>query len=162
MSVLPQAEAYRLRTMKKQLTRSARAKFAMPFAGDRAVFDVESLDGRTLFCIDVNRRGNIKLTRCTFQERYRVTDILARLDIDGSPHTNPRVDPAPLPELERYNGAFIPCPHFHVYVEGYDVRWAVPAAEAGFTETTDLVRAFREFLEYCSVQDVPNIQYPTF
>jgi len=126
------------------------------------VYQVEALDGRTAFLIDVNRRGKIKLTRCTYQERYRVTDILARLDIDGPPHTNPTTTPPPLPALTAHNGASIACPLFHFYVEGFDDRWAIPAAEAGFQETTDLVLAFREFMTHCGVQDVATIQYPMF
>jgi hypothetical protein len=132
MANLLQAEAESLRTMPKRLARTARAEFGMPFAGDAATFQVESLDGRIAFLIDVNRRGKIKLTRCSYQERYRITDVLARLDIDGPPHTNPTVTTAPLPALAVHIGATIPCPHFHYYVEGFDDRWAVPAAEAGF------------------------------
>lgn len=146
--------------MPKRLTKVARTDFEMPFAGDGRVYQVESLDGRTSFLFDVNRRGKIKLTRCTYQERYRVTDILARLDIDGPPHTNPATTSPPLAALTAHNGASIACPHFHFYVEGFDDRWAIHAAEARFQKTTDLVLALREFMIHCGVQEVPTIQYP--
>lgn len=162
MAALLQTEADGLRTMPKRLTRAARAEFGMPSAGDTRVFQVESLDGRTAFLIDVSRPGRIKLTKATYQERYRVTDILARLDIDGPPHTNPFTPVAPLPALAAHVGATIACPHFHYYVEGFDDRWAVPAADAGFQQTTDLVGALREFMDHCGVQDVPTIQHPMF
>ncbi len=162
MATLLQGEADALRTMPKRLSRAARAEFGMPSAGDGRTYQVESLDGRTAFLIDANRRGKIKLTRCSYLERFRITDILARLDIDGPPHTNPTVKTPPLPALAPYVGAMIACPHFHYYVEGFDDRWAVPAADAGFQQTTDLVLALREFMSHCGVQDVPTIQYPTF
>jgi len=157
---LIQSEADSLRAMPKRLTNAARAEFAMPGPGEGLTFALESLDGRTAFLIDANRRCKIKLTKCTYMERYRVVDILARLDIDGPPHTNPTTATAPLPILEPYNGALIACPHYHLYVEGYEDRWAVPASVAGFVDTADLVRALREFMTHCGVQEVPIIQYP--
>lgn len=143
MVPLVQSEADSLRTMPKRLTKAARPEFGMPQAGEGMTFQLESLDGRTAFLIDVNRRGKIKLTRCSYLERYRVVDILARLDIDGPPHTNPTAAAPPLPILAPHNGATVPCPHFHFYVEGYEAKWAVPASGAGFTQTGDLVLALR-------------------
>lgn len=157
---LLQSEADALRTMPKRLTKAARAEFGMPGAGDGLTFALESLDGRTAFLIDANRRGKIKLTKCTYLERYRVVDCLARLDIDGPPHTNPTAANPPLPILAPYNGAIVPCPHYHFFVEGYEDKWAVPASVVGFNQTTDLVLALREFMTHCGVQEVPTIQYP--
>ncbi len=157
---LTQHEADQMRTMPKRLSKKGRASFRMPPAGDSVAIDLESIDGRTAFILDVNRGGRIKLTRCSYQERYRVVDILARLDIDGPPHTNPTVPNPPLPALVLYNGARIPCPHFHFYVEGFDARWAVPAIDYGFSEYSDLVRALMQFMNHCGVQDWPTIQYP--
>jgi len=160
MSVLLQADADELRTMPKRLTKAALAEFGMPLPGEGRTFQLASLDGRTEFLIDMNRRGKIKLTRCSYLERYRVIDVLARLDIDGPPHTNPLVASAPLADLVPYIGVTVPCPHFHRYVEGYEDRWAIPAAAAGFTQTTDLIAAMREFMTACGVEVVPMIQYP--
>jgi hypothetical protein len=157
---IPQAEADLLRTMPKRLMKQSREMFDMPHAGEGVTFELESMDGRIEFKIDVNRRGKIKLTRCTLGERYRVTDHLARLDIDGAPHTNPTVAVPPLQVLVPHNGRVMPCPHYHFYVEGYEDRWAIPAEEAGFQDTVDLVRATRDFMIHCGVADVPTIQYP--
>ncbi|HET6248944.1 MAG TPA: hypothetical protein VFE47_14705 [Tepidisphaeraceae bacterium] len=159
-SALSQTEADTFRLMAKRLTKAALAAFQMPFAGEGVTFQLESLDARSTFLIDVNRRGRIKLTRCSYLERYRVVDILARLDIDGPPHTNPSVAIPPLPILAAYNGIAIPCPHFHFYVQGYEDRWAIPSAAAGFGATTDLVVVLRAFMIHCGVQNVPTIQYP--
>lgn len=89
-------------------------------------------------------------------------DRLARLDLGGSKHTNPEVSEPPLPILRKHNGRTfnVDEPHFHLYVEGFDDRWAIPAVEAGFTQATDLVLAFREFMVHCGVQEMPIIQYP--
>ncbi|MBL8963408.1 MAG: hypothetical protein KF787_00835 [Phycisphaeraceae bacterium] len=132
----------------------------MPNAGEGLKFDLESLDGRMAFLIDANRPGRIKLSKATYQERYRVVDILARLDIDGPPHTNPTADSPPLPVLAPYNGATVLCPHYHFFVEGYEAKWAVPASVVGLNESADLVLALREFMTHCGVQEVPTIQYP--
>jgi len=134
---LLQAEADSLRVMPKRLTMAARSEFGMPNAGEGLTFALESLDGRTAFLIDASRRGKIKLTKCTYLERYRVVDCLARLDIDGPPHTNPTAANPPLPILAPYNGATVACPHYHFFVEGYEDRWAVPATVVGLNETTE-------------------------
>lgn len=160
MPPLLQAEADSLRAMPKRLTKAAHLVFEMPPAGDKRTFELESLDRRTAFLLDVNRAGRIKLTRCSNLERYRTTEILARLDIDGPPHTNPHVAAVPVAMLAAHNGATIPCPHFHFYVEGFEDRWAIPAIEAGLTTTNDLVQALRQFMTHCGVEDVPTIQYP--
>jgi hypothetical protein len=89
MPSLLQAEADSLRTMPKRLTKAARVEFEMPVADDERKFALESTDGRTAFILIVNRKGKIKLTKASYSETYRITDTLARLDIDGGPHTNP-------------------------------------------------------------------------
>jgi len=157
---LLQAEANSLLVMPKRLTKEARSNFRMPNSDERLTFTLESLDGRTAFLIDANRRGKIKLTKCTYLERYRSVDCLARLDIDGPPHTNPTAASPPLLILAPYNGMLVPCPHYHFFVEGYADKWAVPATVVGFNQTTDLVATLREFMTHCGVDEVPTIQYP--
>ncbi|MBU1627867.1 hypothetical protein KKB18_10905 [bacterium] len=61
------------------------------------------MDEKVKFIIDVNRNGTIRL-KYTYQERYRSSIILVRLDINGSPHTNPPDSLAPLNLLEPYFG----------------------------------------------------------
>lgn len=104
-----------------------------------------SIDGHEAFMIDINRKGRVKVTKCTFQERYAVTDILLRLDIDGPPHVNP-------------DGTDVPCPHLHVYKEGFADKWAFPLDATQFTDCTKLVRTFREFLALCGIDSIPPIQ----
>lgn len=106
--------------------------------------DVKSTDNRESFKVDVNRKGRIRLTKCTYQERYASVEVLLRLDIDGPPHENP-------------DGDVVPCPHLHVYKEGFGDRWAYPIPST-FTNTSDLVRTLGEFLMYCKIRNIPDIQ----
>jgi hypothetical protein len=117
-----------------------------PTAGAAEVLEVKSTDGREAFLIDINRRGRIKISKCMYQERYNVVEILLRLDIDGPLHENP-------------DGTEAPCPHLHIYKEGFGNKWAQPIP-ADFTNPTDLIVTLREFLRYCRVQNIPNVNRP--
>ena len=154
--MLSQQEADKLRAMPKRLVQPE--SMAVPPAGDSLVYELESMDTRHKFLMDANRRGKIVLNRCTYQERYRIVELLARLDIGGPPHRNPRVGKAPLDYLEEYNGAQVRCPHLHVYVEGYEDKWAVPASSGDFPLTDDLTQTLRDFMRYCGVVEIPDIQ----
>ncbi len=116
-----------------------------PRAGDRLQMQLKSTDGREEFLVDVNRRGRIRLTKCSYQERYAVVEILLRLDVGGPPHENP-------------DSSVVPCPHLHVYREGYADKWA-NALPPAFTKPSDLVKTLQDFLRYCNVDVVPQIQY---
>ena len=107
--------------------------------------ELKSEDGRESFLVDVNRKGRIKVSKCTYQERYQVVDILLRLDIDGPPHDNP-------------DGTTVPCPHLHIYKEGFADKWAYPVNQAEFANTSDLVTTLKDFLKYSKVKDIPPIQ----
>jgi len=139
--MLSQERAEELLAMIKRLVESSRIDF--PAAGAAKRLEAESEDGRESFLLDINRRGTIKLTKCTFQERYQTVEILLRLDIDGPTHENP-------------DGEVVPCPHLHVYRGGGD-KWAV-ALPRDFSDPPDLVQTFKEFLAYCKVRDIPDIQ----
>lgn len=89
-------------------------------------------------------RGSIRLSKARYQTRVRTTVVLARLDIDAAPHTNP--------DGERIEGT-----HLHVYREGYEARWAMPVDPADFPNPRDLEQALRDFCRYCSIEQ-PTIQ----
>lgn len=141
--MLTQAEADQLMGLVKRFLDQSALLF--PLHGEAAKWEVRSEDGRESFLIDANRKGRIKVSKCTYMERYRVTEILLRLDIDGPDHDNP-------------DGTTVPCPHLHVYRENYEDKWAYPLPAGRFTSPSDLVTTFREFLEYCNVRDIPDIQ----
>jgi len=123
---------------------------------------IVSIDERESFLIDVNRKGRIRLTKCTYQERYRGIIILVRLDIDGQPHTNPEVSSVPLAYLVPYNGRTIQCAHLHLYVEGYMDRWAIPAPSEKCPRTEDICAILDDFFRYCNVIELPLVQRSLF
>lgn len=142
--MLTQAKADELLGLFKMLDDAATIK--LPGAGDSLQLRARSEDGVEAFVIDVNRKGRIKIGKCTYQERYSI-DILLRLDIGGPPHQNP-------------DGEEVPTPHMHIYKEGYGDTWAypIPALEEGtFTNTADLAVTLREFLAFCKVRNIPAI-----
>jgi hypothetical protein len=100
---LTQAEANTLIEMEKR--RVDDKEWFFPPRGDRIAIPLTSLDKRENFMLDLTR-AQIKLTKATFQNRARHAIILMRLDLDGPPHRNP-------------DDQEIPCPHLHVYREGY-------------------------------------------
>jgi hypothetical protein len=108
---LTQNEADKLMAMEKRAVDEKEWFFPAP--GDRVAIPLTSLDKRESFMLDVTR-ARIKLTKATFQNRARSAIILIRLDIDGPSHRNP-------------DGEEIPCPHLHIYREGYGDKWAIPA-----------------------------------
>lgn len=122
---------------------------SFPSSNEKITFNVQSLDGSEAFLLDINRAGSIRISRCTFQERYNITIALIRLDLDeNKPHQNP-------------DGAIINGPHIHIYREGYGDRWAYPINELDpcpFSNTSDLLTSFIEFCGYCNIGSIPDIQ----
>jgi hypothetical protein len=94
-------------------------------------------------------RAQIKLTKATYQNRVRAAIILMRPDLDGPPHRNP-------------NGVEIPCPHLHIYREGYGDKWAIPAPLDVYANTLDLLSTFEAFMLQCNIIALPNIQKGLF
>jgi hypothetical protein len=141
--MLTQAEVDVLLQLVKVLLQKEPIDF--PQAGDVKQLELMSIDGRESFLIDINRKGKIKITKCTYQERYHVIEILLRLDIDGPTHENP-------------DGTEVACPHLHIYKEGYADKWAYLLPEGRFTDTTNLAGTLTDFLRYCNVQDIPEVQ----
>jgi hypothetical protein len=72
-----------------------------------------------------------------------------RLDLDGPPHRNP-------------DNVEIPCPHLHIYREGYGDKWAVPAPADRYTNTLDVFATFDTFMTHCNITQKPNVQKGLF
>ena len=98
--------------------------------------------------LDVTR-GQIRLTKATFQNRVRQAIVLMRLDIDGPPHRNP-------------DGKEIPCPHLHVYREGFGVKWAQAVSAARYPDIANLFSTFESFMKDCNVATPPNLAVGLF
>jgi hypothetical protein len=155
MLTLTQPEADKLIAMPKK--KADEEKYEFPLAGKGLVIPIISTDGSESFLIDINR-GRIRLTKCAYQNRYQKVTILVRLDIDGAPHLNPEVENVPLLYLKAYNGQTILCPHLHLYVEGFDDKWAIPAPLDKFSKTKNAKKTLGDFLTYCNIIELPLIE----
>ncbi|WP_298670081.1 DUF6978 family protein [uncultured Methanofollis sp.] len=115
-----------------------------PVAGGHLSLPLLSRDGRESFSLDI-RRGRFDLRKGTYQNRARQIIVLVRLDFGGPPHRNP-------------DGAEIPCPHLHIYREGYGDKWAVAVPSDAFPHLPDPWQTLQDFMHYCTILDPPNIQ----
>ncbi len=143
---IPQAEADALIAMEKQCVENTIWLFPEP--GGKLAIPLVSPDKRENFTLDITR-AQIKLTKATYQNRARQAIILMRLDLDGPPHTNP-------------DGQEIPCPHLHIYREGYGDKWASPVPVARYPNVTDLFSTFEEFMRHCNITQPPQIDRGLF
>ena len=119
-----------------------------PIAGDRLTVALTSIDKRESFSLDVTR-AQIKLTKATYQNRARQAIILIRLDLDGPLHRNP-------------DGEEIPCPHLHMYREGYGDKWAIPVPTDLYPDCGNLFATFEAFMVHCNITDPPQIDKGLF
>lgn len=137
--LLTQAEADALIAMDK--VRIDSKQWSYPSGGEQLSVPLTSLDRRETFALDITR-SRIKLTKSTHQSRARQAIVLLRLDIDGPPHRNP-------------DGTEIPCPHLHVYREGYGAKWAVPAPPLLCQPGADAFATCIAFMAHCQIVDAP-------
>lgn len=143
---ITQDEADKLMAMQKKAV--DQKEWLFPIPGDRIVVPLVSFDKRENFILDVTR-GNIKLTKITYQNRARTAIILYRLDLDGPTHYNP-------------DGEEVPCPHLHIYREGYGHKWAIPAPIDKFPDTSNLFSTLDAFMAHCNIIEPPTIQRGLF
>jgi len=143
---ISQAEADALIGMEKEFAADQDLEF--PEIGGRISLELTSRDKRENFMLDVTR-GQIKLTKATYQNRARQAIVLMRLDLDGSLHRNP-------------DDTEVPCPHLHVYREGFGDRWAVPAPPDRYPNAHDLVSTLEAFMRHCNIVNPPPIQRSLF
>ncbi len=131
-------------------------EYDFPTSGVKLTIPFVSEDKRENFLFDIYR-GAISITKITYQNRVRKAYILRRLDMDGPTHVNPEAETVPLEILEPFNGKEIPCPHLHLYVEGYGEKWAIPADLIIKTEGKDIYEMMNDFFSYCNVMQFPKI-----
>lgn len=138
---LAQSEADALMGMPK--VRTDDQVYAYPGVGGTMQIPLTSEDRREQFWLDIGR-GRIEIRRGKYQLRGRQIVILARLDFGGPPHRNP-------------DGTELPCPHLHLYRQGYGDKWAYPVPGATFRDLSDLWQTLHDFMDYCHVIDPPGI-----
>ena len=143
---LTQAEADALLAMEKQRVDDERVR--LPDLGGSLVVPLVSRDGVEAFHLDI-ARSRINLAKTKYQNRARKTVVLARIDIGGAPHRNP-------------DDSELPCPHIHLYREGYGDRWAFPIDPRIFTNPIDAWQTLAEFLRFCNVTRPPEFDRGLF
>ena len=143
---LTQAEADALIAMEKHRVNDERHDF--PMGGESLVVPLQSSDKREQFLLDLSR-GRIDLMKLKMQNRARQVVVLVRLDFGGSPHRNP-------------DDTDVPCPHLHVYREGYGDKWAIAVPVDRFPRTSDMSGTLDDFLHYCNVTLPPYIERGLF
>jgi hypothetical protein len=144
--LLSQAEADELIAMPKRPSKDVAYNFPTP--GERLIIPLESLDRAEDFLLDISR-SRIDLAKISYQNRARVVVVLMRLDLNGPPHRNP-------------DDGLIPCPHLHLYREGYGSKWAFPLPEGRFNSLSDMLQTFSDFMNECNVVEHPTVQQGFF
>jgi hypothetical protein len=139
---LTQAEANALIAMPKY--RVDEQEWEFPGTGGAISVPLTSEDKREAFLLDV-RRGRIDLSKVTNQNRARQVVVLVRLDLGAQPHTNP-------------DGQIVPCPHIHVYREGFGDKWASPLPQARFRNLAEPLATLGDFMDFCNVARRPTIR----
>ncbi|MDD5087662.1 MAG: hypothetical protein PHI18_02535 [bacterium] len=139
---IPQSEADNLLLMDKRRLDSSVWNFPGP--GESLNVPLISSDGREEFALDLYR-GQIVLSKCTYQNRARHAIVLARVDIGGGLHRNP-------------DGEIISCPHLHVYREGYADKWAQSLPESVFIDPSNVWQTLDDFMTFCHVTEPPFFQ----
>ena len=152
MSAISQSEADALLALPKSFKDDSPLEFSMttPMDYERVLL---SADRREEFLLTIER-GNRKRVRLKYQTRARKVVILARLDLDGPAHKNP-------PDSPYRTGERLPCPHLHLYREGFDDRIAYVVSEVPafvVTNSSNGLVWLEDFLKFCHVDGVPPIQ----
>lgn len=143
---LTQAEAGALILMEKH--RMDDTRWDYPGLGGSISIPLVSWNKRENFRLDVSR-GHIDLLKGTYQNRAREIIVLVRLDFGGPPHRNP-------------DGEDVPCPHWHLYREGFGDKWALPVPSDKFPNPADLWQTLEDFLRFCNVTQPPLIDRGLF
>ena len=138
---LSQAEADALLELPKKA--ASDEVYDYPAAGGRLSVPLISHDGREEFLLDLYR-GRIDFAKAKYQNRARRVVPLARLDINGRPHTNP-------------DGESVSGTHLHLFREGYGLAWANSVSPSQFSRPDDLATALDDFLRFCNVDPGPTI-----
>ena len=104
---------------------------------------LQSINKRERFRLTMVR-GRINLEKASYQSIGRKMIVLIRLDLGGPPHRNP-------------DDQVVPCPHIHIYREGWDDKWASTLDTSVFSNIDDLWQSLHDFMNYCNVVQKPNI-----
>ena len=97
------------------------------------------------FLLDLSR-GQQSLIQVKMQNRARGSVVLARLELKGPPHRNPK------------SKVLLHCPHLHVYRENFGDSWAQSVPAHIFSNLSNELTTLREFMSFCNITKPPNIK----
>jgi len=143
---LTQTEAEALISMEK--SRVDDQEWNYPNLGGVVIIPLVSKDKRENFVLDLSR-GSIDLAKIKYQNRARQVVILVRLELVGPTHRNP-------------DDNEIPCPHIHLYREGYGDKWAMPVPVDKFPSINDHWKTLEDFMRFCNITEPPIIKKGLF
>ena len=111
----------------------------------KKVIELADNGGREEYLLDIipNRMIPNKISTTL---RVRKNVLLVRLDVNGPPHRNP-------------DDTEVPCPHLHVYKQGYGLKWAYPVPPA-FGDCVGLANYLDSFCDYCHIHGKIFTQIP--
>ena len=140
--MLTQQEADALIAAKKELPVGTPAVAIAPGADE--THELAEVGGDERFLLDLSR-GRRRVAKLKFQTRARKVVVLLRLDLDGSPHTNP-------------DGTLLDGTHLHVFREGYEDKWAYPLDPERFADPLDAPHSFADFCDLSNIASAPILQ----
>jgi hypothetical protein len=132
---ISQAEADQFLTAPKVRVNDDQLNF--PLLCTSLIIPLVSQDKRDSFLLDISA-SRIKLSKLKLQTRVQRVVILARLDLGGAPHRNP-------------DGEELPCPHLHIYREGFGDKWAYVPDASQFSNLHDQWKTLNDFMRYCAI-----------
>lgn len=115
------------------------------FDFSKKVIQIRDQNEREEYMMDIipNRAKPNKISTTL---RVRKNVLLLRLDVNGPPHRNP-------------DDTEVPCPHLHIYKQGYDLKWAYPVPPI-FGDCSSLVNYLDSFCQYSNIHGKIFIQIP--
>lgn len=120
-------------------------QWTYPGLGGSIAIPLISINKKEKFTLDITR-GNINLSKGTYQNRTRIAITLVRLDFGGSPHRNP-------------DDEEIQTPHLHIYRAGYGDKWAYNVPEDKFPNmNNDPWKTLEDFMKFCNIINPPKIE----
>lgn len=122
--------------------------YEYPPLGGSISIPLTSLDKRENFLLDISR-NSINLQKGKYQNRARTVIILTRLDFGGPDHLNPDMQ-------------VVPCPHLHIYRQGFGDKWAYPIPLDEFSNINDLSQTLQDFMRFCNIVEPPLIRLGLF
>ncbi|MBP7070178.1 MAG: hypothetical protein KBA97_03815 [Methanothrix sp.] len=137
---LPQDEADELIAMPKIRVNDE----IMYFPGRGGALDIPLMsdDRKEEFALTI-RRGRIDLNKGSYQNICRECIVLLRAELLGPTHCNP-------------DDVEVPCPHIHIYKEGWGTKWAYPLP-SNFSNPGNLWGTLQDFIQYCNITKPPKI-----